>query len=164
MKALNYARIAVELTAIVGALLLLNSSASALSGMDLIKSPKDVKWGPAPLQFLPGSQLAVLAGDPSKAGLYTIRLKMPPGYKVSPHWHPADVNVTVIAGTLGFGMGDKFDARKGQFVKPGGFVVESKEMHHYVWAVGPTVIQAHGEGPLVINYVNPSDDPSTTHH
>jgi hypothetical protein len=60
-------------------------------------------------------------------------------------------------------MGDEFDQYKGEFVRPGGFVIESKEKHHYLWAKGPTVVQLHGEGPLVINYVHPSDDPSTTH-
>jgi hypothetical protein len=68
---------------------------------------------------------------------------MPAGYKVSPHWRRADVKVTVRTGTVGIGMGDKFE-RKGQFVKLGGFVVESKETHHYVWADRPTVIQLHG--------------------
>jgi hypothetical protein len=163
MKTLNCTRLVVVLGAMVGMTSPLHGSASALAGMAVVESSKQVTWGPTPPQFLPGGQLAVLAGDPSKAGLYTIRFKMPAGYKVSPHWHPADVSVTVITGTLGIGTGDKFE-RKGQFVKPGGFVVEPKEMHHYVWADRPTVIQLHGEGPFVIDYVNPSDDPSTSHH
>ena len=58
------------------------------------------------------------------------------------------------------GFGDKLDPSAGKLMKAGGFVVEPKEMHHYVWAEGLTVIQIHGEGPLVTNYVNPSDDPS----
>ncbi len=139
-------------------------SESAPAAMTVVESPMQVTFGPVPPQFMPGAQLAVLAGDPTKAGPYTIRLKMPAGYKVSPHWHPANVNVTVLTGTMGFGMGDKLDEHGGKLIQPGGFVVETKGMHHYVWAVGPTLIQAHGEGPLVINYINPSDDPSKTHH
>ena len=33
-------------------------------------------------------------------------------------------------------------------------------MPHYAWADGDTVIQVHGIGPFVINYVNPADDPA----
>jgi hypothetical protein len=77
--------------------------------------------------------------------------------------HPADVDVTVMSGTFGIGVGDKFDKSDGKLVEPGGFFLEPTGMHHYAWTEGTTVIQLHGEGPLVINYVNPSDDPSTTH-
>src|SRR5579859_7522916 len=116
MKNLNYTILALVLSAIVSTSALLNRAAFAQSGMEVVKSPKQVAWGPAPAQLLPGSQLAVLAGDPAKAGVYTMRLKMPAGYKVSPHWHPADVNVTVISGTFGIAMGDKFEKSKGQMV------------------------------------------------
>lgn len=164
MKNLNCARLAVVLSAIIG-MSSLNSSASGFAGMDVVKSPHQATRGPAPPELPPGSQLAVLSGDPSKAGaLYTIRLKMPGGYKVGPHWHPNDENVTVISGTFGIGMGDKFDENKGQLIKTGGSVRAPKEMHHYAWADGPTVIQLYGEGPFVINYINPSDDPRTTRH
>lgn len=163
MKTLNLIRPALILAAVIAISSMLPCPASAQTGMTVLQSSQ-IKWGPPPPQFLPGAKFAVLAGDPSKAGVYTVRLKLPANYRVSPHWHTAEVDVTVITGTLGFGMGDKFDKSKGQLVKPGGFIVEPKEMHHYVWAVGPAVIQVHGEGPFVINYVNPSDDPGTAHH
>ena len=53
-------------------------------------TPDQVKYGPAP-PFLPvGAQLAVLEGDPmASSGDYTIRLKMPDGYKVAPTPIPA---------------------------------------------------------------------------
>lgn len=38
---------------------------------------EDIKWGPAPPTIPPGAPLAVVAGDPSKEGLFTMRLKMP---------------------------------------------------------------------------------------
>jgi hypothetical protein len=48
-----------------------------------------IKWGPAPSFVQPGAQIAVLEGDPSaSSGDFTIRFKMPNGYKVAPHWHP----------------------------------------------------------------------------
>ena len=78
--------------------------------------------GAVPPNLPRGGQLAVISGDASKAGtVYTLRLKMPDGYKFSPHWHPQDVYVTVISGTLGIGMGDKFDETKGELVKRAGY-------------------------------------------
>src|SRR6266581_9303966 len=72
-------------------------------------TPDQVKYGPAP-PFLPvGAQLAVLEGDPmSSSGDFTIRLKMPNGYRIPPHWHPKRENVTVISGSFNVGMGDSF--------------------------------------------------------
>jgi hypothetical protein len=124
-------------------------------------TPDQVKFGPAP-PFLPaGAQLAVLEGDPMAAsGDYTIRLKMPDGYKVAPHTHPARENVTVLSGTLKVGMGDKFDAAKMMSFAAGSFAYLDPSMHHYAAASGETVIQIHGMSPVKFNYINPADDPS----
>src|SRR4051812_41620769 len=59
-----------------------------------------VQWGPAPPVLNKGAQAAVLSGDPSKTGPFVIRLKMPAGYRVAPHWHPTDEHVTVLSGTF----------------------------------------------------------------
>ena len=71
-------------------------------------APDQIKWGPAP-PFVPaGAQLAVLEGDPmASSGDYTIRLKMPSGYRVAPHTHPMRENVTVVSGTLKVGIDRK---------------------------------------------------------
>ncbi len=78
--------------------------------------PDSLKWTAAPPAFPPGAQIAVLNGDPSKEGLYVLRLKVPSGYKVPAHTHPNDENVTVISGSFNIGMGDKLDQAK----SPGG--------------------------------------------
>jgi hypothetical protein len=124
-------------------------------------TPDQVKFGPAP-PFLPaGALLAVLEGDPMAAsGDFTIRLKVPDGYKVPPHWHPNRENVTVISGTLKVGMGDKFDAGKMMSFPAGSFAYLDPDMHHYAMSSGPTVIQIHGMSPAKFNYINPADDPS----
>jgi hypothetical protein len=139
-------------------------ASSGAPEVQIFSSPSDVKWGPAPPVVPSGAQAAVLAGDPFKDGSpYTLRLKMPDGYRIAPHWHPTDENVTVISGTLGAGMGDKFDRTAGKLLKPGGFVCMPKEMHHYAWAKGPTIVQVHGIGPFAFTYVNPADDPRNKH-
>ena len=124
-------------------------------------TPAQVKFGPAPPFLRPGAQLAVLEGDPmASSGDYTIRLKMPAGYKIAPHTHPARENVTVISGTLKVGMGDKFDAAHMMSFPAGSFAYLDPEMHHYAMASGPTIIQIHGMSPVRVDYINPADDPS----
>jgi ChrR-like protein with cupin domain len=128
-----------------------------------IVRPDQVKWGPGSPALPPGAQTVVLAGDPGKAGSqYTMRVKVPNGYKVAPHWHPMDESVTVLQGALGIGMGDKFDAAKGQELAAGGFFRMPAKMHHYAWSKGETVFQVTGIGPFSITYVNPADDPRGT--
>ena len=119
-----------------------------------------LKWGPAPAVFPAGAKMAVLQGDPSKAGVYAVRLDMPNGYKIAPHFHPTDEHVTVISGTFMVGMGDKMDATKMTTLPAGGFVTAGANMHHYATAKGHTVVQVHGMGPFQLTYVNPADDPT----
>lgn len=120
----------------------------------------ELKWGPAPPGLPPGAELAVLSGDPSKAGQpFTMRAKFPDGYKVPPHWHPTDENVTVIQGTINLGMGDKFDESQAKALTAGSYAVMPKRTHHFAFASGETIVQIHGTGPFAITYVNPADDP-----
>src|SRR5947209_899771 len=79
-----------------------------------------VTWGPAPPVLNKGAELAVLSGNPGAAGPFVIRLKMPAGYKIAPHWHPTDEHVTVVSGTFSLGMGDTFDAKATKTLNPGG--------------------------------------------
>jgi quercetin dioxygenase-like cupin family protein len=124
-------------------------------------TPDQVKFAPAPPFLPPGAQLAVLEGDPTAStGNFTIRLKMPDGYKVAPHTHPHRENVTVLSGTLKVGMGDQFDASKMMSFAPGSFAYLDPTMHHYAAASGETVIQIHGMSPVKFNYINPADDPT----
>ena len=124
-------------------------------------TPDQVKFGPAPPFLPPGAQLAVLEGDPmSSSGDFTIRLKMPDGYKVAPHTHPNRENVTVLSGTLKVGMGDQFDANKMMSFGPRSFAYLDPTMHHYAGASGETVIQIHGMSPVKFNYINLADDPT----
>src|SRR5882672_3208770 len=121
-------------------------------------TPDGISFGPAPAFVEPGAQLAVLEGNPMAAsGDYTVRLKMPAGYKIAPHWHPKRENVTVISGTLKLGMGDTFDTSKMMDLPAGSFGYLDPDMHHYVMASGETIVQVHGMSPVVFNYVNPAD-------
>ncbi|MGD0823763.1 MAG: cupin domain-containing protein [Terriglobales bacterium] len=124
-------------------------------------TPGQIKYGPPPPFVAPGAQLAVIEGDPmASSGDFTIRLKMPNGYKIAPHWHPKRENVTVISGNFKVGMGDKFDQAKMMTFPAGSFAYLDPDMHHYAMASGAVVVQVHGMSPLQFNYVNPADDPS----
>jgi hypothetical protein len=57
-------------------------------------------------------------------------------------------------------MGDQFDETKMATFPAGSFAYLDPDMHHYAMASGPSIIQIHGVAPLMINYVNPADDPS----
>src|SRR5436305_13573459 len=72
---------------------------------------KGMKWMDASGAGLPaGAKMAVVSGDPSKAGKFVIRAKFPANYTVPPHHLPADEVVRVLsAGSLTYGMGDKVD-------------------------------------------------------
>jgi catechol 2,3-dioxygenase-like lactoylglutathione lyase family enzyme len=124
-------------------------------------TPDSISWGAAPPVLRPGAQFAVLEGDPTAStGDFTIRLKMPDGFRIAPHWHPSRENVTIISGTFKVGMGDKFDSSKMNVFVAGSFAFLDPDMHHYAMASGETIVQVHGQSPLQINYVNPDDDPS----
>ena len=119
-----------------------------------------IKWGPAPEALPKGGQLAGLSGDAGKSGPFTVRLKMPAGYKIPAHKHPHTERITVISGEFHFGTGDTLDEKRANKLGPGGFVELPANTNHYAFANEPTVIQITGEGPFGIKYVKPTDDPS----
>jgi hypothetical protein len=124
-------------------------------------TPDTISYGAAPASLNPGAQLAVLEGNPgASSGDYTVRLKMPDGYRIAPHWHPYRENVTVMSGTFKVGMGDRFDESKMGVFPAGSFAYLDPDMHHYAMASGEVVVQVHGQAPFQFNYVNADDDPS----
>ena len=141
-------------------ILLLGTATGAVAeDMKMPVNASQIKWGPAP-DFMPkGAQVAVLSGDPSKEGLYVVRLKLPAGYKIAAHNHPTAEMVTVVSGVFHLGMGDKLDQRKGIALTAGGYAEAPAKMNHYAWTTSSTIVQVHGQGPFAVTYVNPADDP-----
>jgi quercetin dioxygenase-like cupin family protein len=140
-------------------LLLGTATGAVADDMKMPVNASQLKWGPAP-EFIPtGAQLAVLSGDPSKEGLYVVRLKLPRGYKIAAHNHPTAEMVTIISGDFHLGMGDKLDEKKGMRLTAGGYAEAPAKMNHCASASSPTIVQVHGQGPFAVTYVNPADDP-----
>lgn len=132
---------------------------NAPAAAHVIMTPDKIQWGPAPPSLPPGAQAALLDGDPSKAGLFVIRLKFPDGYRIPPHWHPTDEHVVVVAGTFMAAMGSKADDAAMQALAAGSYVKMPRKMNHYVRAKGETIVQVTAMGPFEVTYANPQDDP-----
>lgn len=133
---------------------------SAGPSAHVLVEAQQLTWGDAPPVLNKGAQFVVLSGNPGASGPFVIRLKMPAGYKIAPHWHPTDENVTVISGTFSLGMGETFDANAAKPLTAGGYALLPAEMRHFAWTKDGATVQVHGMGPFVLNYVNPADDPS----
>ena len=121
--------------------------------------PGDLKWSDGPASLPAGAKIAILNGDPKKAGLFTMRLEFPAGFKIPPHTHPAAEHVTVISGTFNMGHGAKFDEAAAHEMPAGSFSLMPAGMQHFAWTKTGCVVQVHAMGPFEINYVNPADDP-----
>jgi quercetin dioxygenase-like cupin family protein len=126
----------------------------------IMVTPGDIKWGEGPPSLPHGFKMAVLYGDPGKAGLFILRGKVPAGYKIPAHSHPTDELVSVVSGTVMMGMGDKLDVKAAKSLPAGGFAVMPAKTNHFLISKTEAVVQVTSMGPFVVNYVNPEDDPS----
>lgn len=116
-------------------------------------------WGPAPAVFPAGARMAVVSGDPGKAGMFTVQLSMPDGYRIPPHYHPSDEHVVVRQGTLMVGMGEVLDPAMAKAMAPGDSGTLPARKPHFAFTRGETVISVSAMGPFGMTYVNPADDP-----
>jgi anti-sigma factor ChrR (cupin superfamily) len=143
---------------------------AASPAMAAVVAPGSEKWGDLPAAALVGTpsvemggklQLAVVQGNPMQAGApYTVRLSCTDGTKIAPHWHPATENVTVLKGTFQLGMGSKWDPAALKDLPVGSFASAPARMRHFAMCKGDGILQVHGLGPLVINFVE-ADKPKS---
>lgn len=126
-----------------------------------ILTPNDVAWGAGPPSLPAGAQAALLYGDPTREGLFVLRLKLPTGYRIAPHTHPKPEIVTVVSGAFHVGMGTAADASKAKRLPAGSFFAFDPGMAHYAHVEEETIVQLSSTGPWAINYVNKADDPRT---
>ena len=158
----QYRALGIGVVSLLGATVLLAEEAAkapAAGSTHVMLTSGDLKWVDGPPSLPPGAKAAGMEGNAKEPGLFTMRLKFPANYKVSPHWHPADEHLTVISGTFYMGMGDKLDEAATKELPTGSFVVMPSKQPHFAMTKGETVVQLHGMGPWGITYVNPADDP-----
>jgi quercetin dioxygenase-like cupin family protein len=140
-------------------LLILAYPAPAQTPQAAMPGPAKPVWGPVGPELPKGAEIAVLQGDPAKPALFTVRLKMPQGYILPPHYHDTELHVTVITGEFSAGMGDRVDLPKAAVLRPGDFITVGAKQHHFDAARTAAEVQIYGLGPFSITYVNPQDDP-----
>ena len=127
--------------------------------------PREFQWAPDAGPSVGTSlskevQTAVLKGDPSKPGLYTILLRIAPNTIIHPHSHHDDRIATVVSGTWYFGYGDEFDETALKALPPGSFYTEPPGINHFGLTKEEVVIQMTGVGPSDTTYVDPRNDPT----
>ena len=104
-------------------------------------TPAEIQWEPAPAVLPAGAQGAALYGDPTKDGLFSMRFKLPKGYRVPPHTLSKAGLFTVISGTFRIGMGEK------AAMPAGSFIALAPGTPHFVSVDEETVVQLNNIGP-----------------
>lgn len=128
------------------------------SDQPVVMTTANLEWQSGPPALPPGAEFAVLEGNPFE-GPFTLRLRLPAGYRIPAHAHSLIENVTVISGTLHLGNGDELDTSRGVRVPGGGFASLPEGSNHYAWTEEPTVVQIHSATPFDIEYVDAEKDP-----
>jgi len=99
-----------------------------------------------------GGRMKVLVGNPSKPGIYTIRITWAPGQGSHPHYHDQGRYITVLKGHWYVSTGpeaDVYDPDHMKRVDPGTFIYEPPMGHHYDMAKDEeVVVQITGMGPV----------------
>jgi quercetin dioxygenase-like cupin family protein len=124
----------------------------------MMVTPDKLEWTSV-ASMAPPAQIAVIEGDLSREEPFTFRLKLPAGYRIEPHTHPAYERVTVISGTLYFAHGRQFDRGRTTALPQGSVAIMPPGAPMFGYTEEDTVIQIHGVGPWGIEYVDPADDP-----
>ena len=110
----------------------------------IFKLPDQIEW-----KGTGGNRSAVLAGDPTKPGLYVVINKWLAGNNFSrPHFHPNDRFITVLKGTWWVGSGNKFDPANTVPMREGTFVTHFGKQVHWDGAKDEdAILLIVGEGP-----------------
>ncbi len=118
-------------------------------------APADIHWQDVPDGH--GVQQATLLGDPTKAGMYVVRVRFPPHIMDVPHWHPNDRYVTVLEGTWYAGTGNSFDFSRAVPLKPGSVMMHPAKAAHWDGSGGAetVIVPIIGEGPGTTTQVDP---------
>src|SRR5271169_2220380 len=95
-----------------------------------------------------GIQTTVLLGDPTKPGLYTIRLSIPANTNIQAHTHRDDRSAIVLSGTWYFGYGNVTNASATKALPPGSYYTEPGGVAHFALTrAEPVVVYITGFGP-----------------
>lgn len=155
MKSLRFPRLASPLAMVLALSLALPALGEGMTAVRL--APEEIKLTADASR--PGSMdMATLAGDMGKPGLYAARIRIPGQLRIPPHVHPDDRVVIVLSGTLHFGFGEQFDPALMKALPAGSFFVEPAGTPHYAWAqTSDVILQVSGIGPSGTVYLRPTE-------
>lgn len=101
-----------------------------------------------PWKKSPNADVAILAGDPNKPGLYVELTRWHAHHMSRPHFHPNDRYITVLSGTWYVGTGTKYDPNLTVGMPVGSFVTHYAKGIHWDGAKDEDcVIEIVGMGP-----------------
>lgn len=107
-----------------------------------------------------GIRTTVLYGDPTKAGPYTIALRVPPNMRIAAHSHRDDRTAIVVAGVWRFGYGREADATLVKMLPPGSFYSEPAGVDHFAMTASEgATVYISGYGPTSTDYVEAANAP-----
>jgi quercetin dioxygenase-like cupin family protein len=158
---MNECKMRLEMRCLAGLLCLMTASAAVAEEFAAPRalSPHEFVWKPAPPAFPPGSEVAVLYGDPAKQGLFVLRARASKGFRLGVHTHPAPELLTVLSGAIRVGVGASVDPAKEKTVAAGGFSAMPPGLAHWLAIEEDAVVQINGLGPWGIEYLDARDDP-----
>jgi quercetin dioxygenase-like cupin family protein len=113
-------------------------------------APAAIVWRDAPPSLPPGSQVAVLEGDPASSGIFTMRVRVPAGAVLVPHWHPQHERVTILSGAVELGFGTVAERSEAVRYDAGSFYVNPPGVMHFLFFPENTEMQMTGIGPWEI--------------
>lgn len=109
------------------------------------------------LKKAPGLQIATIHGDTKKAEAFTLRIKWPPCYVAPSHWHPYDLEITVLSGSFRIGFGKTIDKSQAKTLTAGDYIFIPAHTPYYDWATDEAVIQVSAIGPQKTTLINPEE-------
>lgn len=121
-----------------------------------VRTPADMEWIPDPLDRT--REVALLVGDPTKPGPYTVRIHAAAGYRIALHRHPSeDENLTVLSGSVHWSTGAVGSGAPEYVAPAGSLLVFPAGIFHRLWTTEATLLQMTGFGPRVYDFFNTSE-------
>ncbi|HEX3577348.1 MAG TPA: cupin domain-containing protein [Thermoanaerobaculia bacterium] len=128
-------------------------------------TPDAMVWIDGPPTLPPGSKMAVLEGSPKADGMFTMRVRIPAGSAIPPHWHPRQERVTILSGAVDLGFGSVANAGNTKRYRAGSFYVNPPRVMHFLFFPEATEMQMTGVGPwelLTTDLNAPAEVPTAT--
>ena len=123
-------------------------------------TPEAVVWSDGPPTLPPGSKMAVLEGSPKAEGMFTMRVRVPAGSAIPPHWHPRQERVTILSGAVDLGFGTVANKDSVKRYRAGSFYVNPPKVMHYLFFPEATEMQMTGVGPWELLTTDPNAPPA----